>query len=47
MSIMWKYICQMLIAILEQLLQMPADQDHRPTAAAGLDLVKKLTEGGK
>jgi hypothetical protein len=44
MSMTWKYICQLLIAILEELLAIPPGENHQPTAAAGLALVRKLTK---
>lgn len=43
MKPLWRYICEILIAILEQILAMPPDANHQPIAKAGLDLVKKLT----
>ena len=35
----------MLIAVLESLLELPADQDHQPTVRMALSAAKKL--GGK
>lgn len=42
MSSFWKQIALLLMAILEQLVNMPPDQDHTQIAAAGLATAKRL-----
>lgn len=42
MSSFWKQIALLLIAVLEQLVNMTPDQDHTQIAAAGLATAKRL-----
>lgn len=42
MSSFWKQIALLLIAVLEQLVNMSPDQDHTQIAAAGLSTAKRL-----
>jgi len=48
MSNYWKIVLQMLLALFEQILQIPPDQDHQPLTAAGKAITEKLLDkGGK
>jgi len=47
MSLQWKMICLMLLEFLRQLLEIPPDQNHQPTAAAALKATEALIEGAK
>jgi hypothetical protein len=44
MSNYWKMMFQLLLTILEQLLTIPPDADHQPTAALGKKLADKMLE---
>jgi len=44
MSNYWKMMFQLLLTLLEQILTIPSDQDHQPTAKIGVKLAEKLLE---
>ena len=44
MSNYWKIMFQLLLTLLEQILAIPTDQDHQPTAQVGVELAKKMLE---
>jgi len=46
MSSFWKQVAMLLIAILEQLINLPADQDHTQVAKAGLSAARRLMPPG-
>lgn len=46
MSNFWKMMFSVLLALFEQLLEIPADGDHQPTASVGKRLAEKMLENG-
>lgn len=45
MTITWRYLAKMLLAILQQLLETPAEENHLPLVQNGIDLIKRLNGG--